>query len=124
MAVCLTWLQYRYLVRAFPGEMFAALIAFGGIAAGAWLARALTPRRSPDGGFQRNQAAIRALGLSPREMDVLRTLAAGDSNKAIARHLKISPNTVKTHVARICEKLGVQRRGQAVEKARFLSVIP
>jgi ATP/maltotriose-dependent transcriptional regulator MalT len=50
-------------------------------------------------------------------------LASGQSNKEMARGLKISPNTVKTHVASVYEKLEVQKRMQAVEKARMLSVI-
>jgi DNA-binding CsgD family transcriptional regulator len=48
----------------------------------------------------------------------------GDSYKELARRLGISPNTVKTHVARLYEKLGVQRRVQAIEKARLLALIP
>ncbi len=59
-----------------------------------------------------------------REVDILDALASGDSNKVIARRLGISPNTVKTHVARVYEKLGVQRRGHAVEKARSLALTP
>ncbi len=42
----------------------------------------------------------------------------------MARALGISPNTVKTHVARVYEKLEVQKRMQAVEKARWLALIP
>ena len=42
----------------------------------------------------------------------------------MARRLGISPNTVKTHIARVYEKLEVQRRGQAIEKARLLALIP
>ena len=42
----------------------------------------------------------------------------------MARQLQISPNTVKTHVARVYEKLGVQRRIQAIDKARELALIP
>ena len=42
----------------------------------------------------------------------------------MARRLGISPNTVKTHVARVYEKLGVQRRVVAIEKARLLALIP
>ena len=68
-------------------------------------------------------AAVRSLGLSPRELDILDRLAAGESNKEIARRLGISPNTVKTHIARVYDKLAVQRRVQAVEKARFLALI-
>jgi LuxR family transcriptional regulator, maltose regulon positive regulatory protein len=54
-----------------------------------------------------------AAGLSPRELDVLRCLAAGDSNKIIARALELSPHTVKRHVANILDKLTLESRGQA-----------
>ena len=51
--------------------------------------------------------------LSPRETEVLARIAAGDSNKLIARAFDLSPHTVKRHVANILDKLGVQTRGQA-----------
>ena len=124
LATLLSWLEYRYLARAFSFEIYLTLIAAGSIVLGAWLGRRLTPRRAAGGPFERNQAAIRSLGLSPREIDVLERLAAGESNKEIARRLGISPNTVKTHVARVYAKLAVERRMQAVEKARLLALIP
>jgi len=52
-------------------------------------------------------------GLSGREREVLERIAAGDSNKLIARALDISPHTVKRHVANILDKLGLTSRGQA-----------
>ncbi|MFT3954451.1 MAG: LuxR C-terminal-related transcriptional regulator [Piscinibacter sp.] len=51
--------------------------------------------------------------LSGREREVLERIAAGDSNKLIARLLDISPHTVKRHVANILDKLALQSRGQA-----------
>lgn len=51
--------------------------------------------------------------LSQREREVLERIAAGDSNKHIARALDISPHTVKRHVANILDKLGLSSRGQA-----------
>jgi LuxR family maltose regulon positive regulatory protein len=51
--------------------------------------------------------------LSSREREVLERIAAGDSNKVIARVLDISPHTVKRHVANILDKLGLASRGQA-----------
>jgi DNA-binding CsgD family transcriptional regulator len=42
----------------------------------------------------------------------------------MARTLSISPNTVKTHLARVYDKLEVERRVQAIEKARWLALIP
>lgn len=118
----LEWLEYRYLTRTFSTEIYIALIAAGFAALGIWAGSRLTPR--PAGQcFERNDAAIRSLGLSPRECEILDALAAGLSNKEIARRLGISPNTVKTHVARVYEKLEVGRRVQAVEKARQLALI-
>jgi len=52
-------------------------------------------------------------GLTDREMEVLERLAAGDSNKQIARLLSLSPFTVKRHVANILAKLAMGSRGQA-----------
>ena len=51
--------------------------------------------------------------LSEREQEVLRLIAAGDSNKMIARALEVSPHTVKRHVANILDKLGARSRSQA-----------
>jgi DNA-binding CsgD family transcriptional regulator len=48
-----------------------------------------------------------------RELEVLARIAAGDSNKLIARALDLSLHTVKRHVANILGKLGVETRGQA-----------
>ena len=80
------------------------------------------PRATP--AFERNDAAVRSLGLTPRECEILGLLASGRSTKEIARQLDISPNTAKTHLARIYEKLEVQRRTQAIHKARELALIP
>jgi DNA-binding CsgD family transcriptional regulator len=123
-ALALDWLEYRYLARAFSTEIYIAVLAVGFTALGIWAGVRLTPRRAQAEPFRRNDAAARSLGLSPRELEIVEALAAGESNKEMARRLGISPNTVKTHVARVYEKLEVQRRVQAVEKARFLALIP
>lgn len=123
-ATLLTWLQYRYLAHAFSTEIYIGLIALAFVALGVWTGSRLTPRLSAQGPFRRNEAAVRSLGLSPREMEIVEALASGASNKEMARRLGISPNTVKTHVSRVYEKLEVRRRVQAVEKARLLTLIP
>ncbi len=56
--------------------------------------------------------------LSERELEVLRQLATGASNKEIGERLFISLSTVKTHVINIYSKLGAASRVEAVEKAR------
>jgi len=118
------WLQYRYAVSLVSPEIPLALIAAGFLALGAWAGRRLTRAPAAGGGFTRNEAAIRSLGLSPRECEILALLASGQSNKELARTLAISPNTVKTHLARVYDKLAVERRVQAIEKARMLALIP
>lgn len=118
----LKWLDYRYEVRAFSTEIYVGLLALGFISLGVWAGRRLTPGPTK-AGFQRNDAAIRALGLTARECEILALLASGQSNKELARRLDISPNTVKTHLSRLFDKLEVQRRIQAVEKARELALI-
>ena len=119
----LAWLEYKYVTRVFAGEIYIFLIAAGFAALGGWAGWRLT-RRKPTQGFERNDAAIKSLGVSAREYEALELLANGLSNKEIARALGVSPNTVKTHLARLYEKLGAARRTEAVNKARALSLIP
>ena len=120
----LEWLEYRYVTRAFSTEIYIVLLAASFAALGLWAGHRLTRRRTPAPGFERNDAALRSLGLTPREYEILWLLAAGQSTKEIARQLAISPNTAKTHIASVYQKLEVQRRTQAVHKARELALIP
>jgi DNA-binding CsgD family transcriptional regulator len=64
-----------------------------------------------------------AASLSQRELEVLRHLAEGASNKAIARALAISTHTVKFHVAAILEKLGASTRTEAAMQALRLGLL-
>jgi LuxR family maltose regulon positive regulatory protein len=61
--------------------------------------------------------------LSQRELEVLRLIAFGFSNQEICKHLFLALNTVKGHNRRIFEKLQVQRRTEAVARARELGLI-
>jgi DNA-binding CsgD family transcriptional regulator len=122
-AFTLQWLEVQYVAQAVPGEVYVAIIAVAFAAAGVWVGWKLTTRGAP-GPFQRNAAAISTLGLTRQEIRILEQLAAGQSNKEIARALGLSPNTVKTHVANLFAKLEVARRTQAIGKARDLRLIP
>jgi two-component system response regulator DevR len=61
--------------------------------------------------------------LSNRERDVVRLVANGLSNKAIADTLFISEETVKTHLRRIFEKLDASSRTQVIHKAQQLGLL-
>ena len=121
-ALALQWLDYDRLAWSRPGEISIALIAAAFLALGVFLGRRLfaAPRPAP---FDGNPKAVASLGMSPRELVVLKELAAGRSNKEIARRLEVSPNTVKTHLARLYEKLEARRRTDAINRARELGII-
>ena len=69
------------------------------------------------------QARIAALGITPRELEVLQLIAEGLSNKEMAERLFVSENTVKTHASRVFDKLGASRRTQAVQLAKSQGLI-
>ncbi|MCH8684523.1 response regulator transcription factor [Pedomonas mirosovicensis] len=62
--------------------------------------------------------------LTPRELDVLRGVAGGHSNKVIARQLLLTPETVKWHLKNIMRKLKVNSRHAAVACARQHGFLP
>lgn len=119
--LALQWLDYQRLARAHTGDIYIFLIAAAFLAIGVVLGiRAAAPRRIASEG---NPQAVAALGISPRELAVLEQVAAGLSNKEIADALGVSPNTIKTHVARLFEKLGAVRRTDAIARARELGIV-
>lgn len=61
--------------------------------------------------------------LSERGIEILRLAAEGLLNKQIARRLGISEKTVKAHLTRVYERLGVTHRAEAIELARKLAII-
>jgi DNA-binding CsgD family transcriptional regulator len=121
--LALQWLDYLRLARAFPGEIAVGLMAAGFLALGLYLGARLFARADQPT-FDGNPKAVDSLGISPRELDVLAQLAAGRSNKEIAATLHVSLNTVKTHVARLYDKLEAKRRTDAIAKARALGILP
>jgi DNA-binding NarL/FixJ family response regulator len=74
--------------------------------------------------LERMSESERGEELSARELEVLRLLVAGASNKAIAARLSLSENTVKSHISHIFGKLGVQSRAEAVAAALQRGMVP
>ncbi|MDX2237988.1 MAG: response regulator transcription factor [Hyphomonadaceae bacterium] len=122
-ALALQGLEYQLWARGRPTEAYLALLAAGFLALGVWVGARLFQTQPEAGPSAPVAYAHNAPGLTAREVEVLTLIAAGRSNKEIARALAVSPNTIKTHVARVLEKLGAARRTEAVMKARALGVL-
>ncbi len=118
----LQWLEFQFVVRTHATETYLVLIALAFLGLGVWVGAKLF-RRPPAGPFEPNLKVRETLGVSDREFEVLTLLAEGRSNKEIANQLDVSPNTVKTHVARLFEKLEANRRTEAISRARELGMI-
>lgn len=119
----LEYFEYRYFIRDLSTEGFVFIIALMFTGLGLWVGQKLTRSKKSISTFQKNEKALNYLGISDRELEVLELVAQGLSNKEIASKLFVSINTVKTHLSKLYEKLEVNRRTQAVEKAKSLSLI-
>ena len=126
--------EYRFLVLRQSVEVYAAIIAAAFAAVGIWLGLTITGRKvvvkevavevpMPLAPFAPDTAKIAALGITPRELEVLQLIAEGLSNKEMAERLFVSENTVKTHTSRVFDKLGASRRTQAVQLAKSQRLI-
>ena len=132
--------EYRFLVVERSVEIYGAIVAAAFASAGIWVGLKLTktkvvpvevpvevrvevPVPAPAGPFVPSTAKIEELGLTPREMEVLQLIAEGLSTRQMAERLFVSENTVKTHVTRVLDKLGADRRTQAVQVGRDLGLI-
>ncbi|GLW63847.1 helix-turn-helix transcriptional regulator [Actinomadura rubrobrunea] len=84
--------------------------------------RARLPRGTGAAGSDGSAPGASALGLTPRELEVLRHVAQGRSNREIAEALFISAKTASVHVSNILGKLGVASRGEAAATAHRLGL--
>jgi LuxR family maltose regulon positive regulatory protein len=71
----------------------------------------------------RSGRTVGVISLSRREHEILALIAEGRSNKEVARALGVTPETVKTHLKNVFDKLSVERRAQAVARARSLGLL-
>jgi DNA-binding CsgD family transcriptional regulator len=140
LIAALKMVEYRFLVLEHSMELYGGIVAaiFSGL--GIWLGLKLTRTREIEivrevpvrvevpvqalTTFQRNEARRIELGITPREIEILEAIAAGLSNREIAERLFVSENTVKTHAARLFDKLSAKRRTQAIQLAKQAGLIP
>jgi DNA-binding NarL/FixJ family response regulator len=81
------------------------------------------PKHSPPEPSAEQREEPSGTSLTPRELEVLRHLAEGETNRRIADELSLSLSTVKRHLERIIAKLGVSDRTQTAVKAVELRLI-
>ncbi len=121
-------IEYRYFVRDIPLEFYIGLVAVMFTGLGIWAGLRLTRPKIVEVEvavpFQRDDEALRKLGISKREFEVLELIAAGLSNQDIADRLFVSTSTVKTHVSNVLAKLDAGRRTEAIAKAKEMRIIP
>jgi DNA-binding CsgD family transcriptional regulator len=130
----LKFIEYRYLVVEHSIEIYGGLVALVFAALGIRLGLTLTRTRETvvvkevavpaPSTFVRNVERREALGITPRELQILELIADGLSNQEIAERIFVSENTVKTHASRLFDKLSARRRTQAVQIGKQLGLIP
>ena len=133
LIVLLKFVEFRFLVVEHSIEIYSGLIAILFAALGIWLGLKLTKKKEvvivkevevpatiP---FAVNEARVRDLGITKRELEILDLIAKGMSNREIAETLFVSENTVKTHSSRLFDKLSAKRRTQAVQIGKELGLI-
>jgi len=125
--------EYRWLAVQHSVEIYAGLVAAAFAILGIWLGSRLTRPALPivirevvpaPRVFERDQGAVAACGLTPRELEVLELMAEGLSTREIADRACVSENTIKTHASRVFGKLGARRRTEAVRIGKARRLIP
>ena len=133
LIVVLNLIEFRFLIVVRSIEIYGGLIALLFARVGIWLGLKLTRKKevvvvkevsAPSQPFALNEARLKDLGITKRELEILELIAQGMSNREIAEKLFVSENTVKTHSSRLFDKLSAKRRTQAVQIGKELGLIP
>jgi NarL family two-component system response regulator LiaR len=132
--ILLKLVEYRFLILDNKIEFYGGAIALVFVVLGIWFGTKMAKKKevvvikevmiNNSEPFTLNEDKLKEVGISKREYEILEQIAKGLSNKEIADKLSVSENTVKTHSSRIFEKLDVNRRMQAIQKAKELGLIP
>jgi two-component system, NarL family, response regulator LiaR len=128
LAGLLKFVEYRYIVRDIPLEFYIGAVAVMFTGLGIWAGLRLTRPKVVEVAvaipFERDDSALKSIGISKREFEVLELIAAGLSNQDIADRLFVSTSTVKTHVSNVLAKLDAGRRTEAIARAKEMRIIP
>ena len=130
-------LEYSYFSYLINLDIYIAIIALAFLGLGIYMGTTYNKRQeakmisklreeSKRVGYSEpkiNYDAVNGTDLSKRELEVLKEIAMGYTNKEIGEKLFVSENTVKTHLNNIYMKLDVRRRTQAISRARELKII-
>lgn len=123
-------LEFNLLVKRNIFEVYAGIVALIFCGLGIWVGLKFTTKskkivvdvRGKEPGTI-DDAMLEELGISKREYEVLQLIAKGMTNKQVADVLFVSENTIKTHIANLFAKLDVNRRTQAVQRAKELNIL-
>jgi two-component system, NarL family, response regulator LiaR len=147
-------IEYKFLVLDHSLEIYGGLVALLFMAVGIWAGLKLTRKKEKIVEIEKevivekeiirekevvvekqifidrtlpfavNEKELEQRGISKREYEVLALMAKGHSNQEVADQLFISLSTVKTHTSNLFQKLGAERRTQAIQSAKSLGLIP
>ncbi len=131
LLIALKLLEFNLVIKNNVFEVYAGIVAVLFCVVGIWVGLKLTNKSKKlvvevQGGedWKMDESILQELGISKREYDVLELIAKGHTNQEVADKLFVSPNTVKTHLANLFAKLDVNRRTQAIQRAKELNLIP
>lgn len=117
------FLEYQFFSYKISLEIYLSIVATAFLTIGVFAARYLSNSNTSTDTNSFPIDEERLAQLSQREQEILLFLAQGYTNKEIAKSLEISPNTVKTHLSKLFEKLEVSNRTQAVAESKLLNLI-
>ncbi|MBK9507118.1 MAG: LuxR C-terminal-related transcriptional regulator [Chitinophagales bacterium] len=136
LLLVLKWLQYKFLLQTNTTEIYIGIIALLFTIIGVWAGGKIVKPKTTiqivkeevtivqshfDADLAKSQQEH--YGITKRELEILQLIAQGMSNDEIAKTLFISVSSVKTLISRLFSKLNVERRTQAIQKAKEIGLI-
>lgn len=134
LLIVLKLLEFNLVIRNNVFEVYAGIVAMLFCAVGIWVGlkyanikpntTKIVVEVQSSINFKADEKIISELGISKREYEVLEMIAKGHTNQEVADKLFVSHNTIKTHLSNLFAKLDVNRRTQAIQRAKELNILP